>query len=332
MIKASIIIPMYNVAQYLDKCVKSIIAQNLKPGTFEVIMINDDSPDNSLEIATNLSKQYNFISIISQKNKGLGGARNTGIQNAKGDYIIFLDADDWLISNSVENIIKISDKHKLDILEFGAHLVAESGETVNTISRSSNEIIYNGIEYYNTIKYAGSACNKLYSRAFLQTNNLLFLEKIFGEDFEFNTRALFFAKRILAVENVCAAFLQSSNSITRNNDRAKKDKYLIDFTHILSSIRDFRDRYSHTNQSESVSSFFNERLTMVNINAFYLMFKNNYSFNEINKYKKTLKEKKLFYIKYPVAIKKKELFRKVMLKNFFLFRPAQLLKRALNTN
>ena len=83
MIKASIIIPMYNVAQYIEKCVQSVIDQNLKPGTFEVIMVNDDSPDNSLEIATSLSKRYNFITIISQKNKGLGGARNTGIQNIK---------------------------------------------------------------------------------------------------------------------------------------------------------------------------------------------------------------------------------------------------------
>lgn len=323
---------MYNVAHYLEKCVKSVINQNLKSGSFEVIMINDDSPDNSLEVANNLSEQQDFIRVISQKNKGLGGARNTGIKNSKGQYIIFLDADDWLLPNSLNKLIEISDKHELDILEFGADLVAENGETINTLSRSSGSKIYHGIEYYNTIKYAGSACNKLYSRTFLETNKLFFLEKIYGEDFEFNTRALFFTKRILAVENVSVAFLQSSNSITRNNDRGKKDKYLNDFVHILSSIKDFRDRYAQVNQNDSVDSFFNERLTMVNINAFYLMFKNNYSFNEIKKYKETLKKKKLFYIKHPVDIKKKELFRKIILNNFFLFRPIQIIKRTLNIN
>lgn len=330
MVKASIIIPMYNVAKYLEKCVQSIIDQNFKPGTFEIIMVNDESPDNSLEIATTLSKHHNFINIISQRNKGLGGARNTGVQNSKGKYIIFLDADDWLLPNSIKDIITISDKHELDILEFGANLVAESGEIVSTVSKNSNLKIYNGIEYYNCIKYAGSACNKLYSRSFLETNKLVFLEKIYGEDFEFNTRALFFAKKVLAIENVCVAFLQSSNSITRNNDKSKKDKYLNDFIHILVNISNFRDSQSLHNKNKSVTAFFNERLTMVNINAFYFMFKNNYSYKELKKYRATLKKKNIFFIKHKVAIKKKEHFRKFILNNFFVFVITQPLKKYLN--
>lgn len=332
MIKVSIIIPMYNVAHYLENCVNSVIEQNLDSNSFEVIMVNDESPDNSLEVAKNLAELYNFVTIISQKNKGLGGARNTGVKNAKGQYIFFLDADDWLLPNSLRKLINISDKYELDILEFGANLVNENSEVTSSMSTSSNSNIYNGIEYYNTIKYAGSACNKLYSNVFLKTNKLFFLEKIYGEDFEFNTRALFFTKRILAIKDVSVAFLQSSNSITRNNDKSKKDKYLNDYIHILSSIKEFRDSQLKKEQKDSINSFFNERLTMVNINAFYLMFKNNYSFSEIKNYKNTLKEKELFYIKHTVGIKKKELFRKIMLNNFFLFRPALAMKKILNTN
>ncbi|WP_299554770.1 glycosyltransferase family 2 protein [Seonamhaeicola sp.] len=328
MIKVSVIIPMYNVAHYLDRCVNSVIEQNLKPDSFEVLMIDDESPDNSREVANQLSKKFSFIRVFSQKNKGLGGARNTGIQNSKGAYILFLDADDWLLPNSLKDLISTSDEYGLDILEFGANRVAENGNTINTLSISTNRV-YSGIEYYNTIKYSGSACNKLYSRLFLQSNGLLFLEKIYGEDFEFNTRALFHAKKILAIKNVCAAFLQSPNSITRNRDKVKKDKYLNDFVIILSSISNFWKSLSDVQNDEAKTAFFRERLTMVNINAFYQMFKNNYSYDEINNYRKKLKSKDLFYINHPVAIKKKDLFRKVMLKNFFLFRISQPIKRVI---
>ncbi len=329
MIKFSIVIPMYNVAHYLDKCVNSVLDQNLKQGTFEVLMINDESPDNSLDVANRLADKYAFIKVISQKNKGLGGARNTGVSNASGKYIIFLDADDWLIPNSLESLVHICDTRELDILEFGAHLVSENEEILFTVSKNSDSKVYNGIEYYNTIKYSGSACNKMYRRDFLLEYKLVFLEKIYGEDFEFNTRSFYYAQRVLAINQVCAAFLQTSNSITRNNDKKKKDKYLNDFVIILSNISDFWKSVSDKVNDVAVSNFFTERLTMVNINAFYQMFKNNYSYKEIRDYKTKLKDKGLFYVDHSVAIKKKDLFRKIMLKNFFLFGLSQPIKKAI---
>ena len=272
-IDISIIIPMYNVAKYLEKCVASIYEQNFKPNTFEIIMVNDESPDNSLEVANTLALKHDVIKIISQKNKGLGGARNTGIENATGRYLIFLDADDWLMPNTVNEIIEIATKHDLDVLEFGAHRVSEDNTIISSSSKSSHGKTYNGVDYYNNIKYAGSACNKLYSNAFLKTNNLFFLEKIYGEDFEFNTRIFYCAKKVMAVENICASFLNSSNSITRNNDKSMKDKYLNDFILILSSIKTFQEENQQYPPIESTDLFFKERFAMVNINAFYLMFK-----------------------------------------------------------
>lgn len=330
MIKISIIIPMYNVAAYLNTCVTSVLNQNLVNGALEVIMVNDESPDHSLEIAQNLAMQYDFIHVISQKNKGLGGARNTGVNHAKGLYILFLDADDWLVPNTLNQLIDTANNNSLDILEFGANLVNANAHVLTSVSKHSNNKIFDGIHYYNTIKYSGSACNKLYSTQFMHDNKLLFLEKIYGEDFEFNTRAFFKAKKVMAINLIAAEFLQSPNSITRNKSRATKNKYLSDFASILKSIHNSKEQHVKDNSNEAVKIFFNERLTMVTINAFYLMFKNNYSYKEMVNYKNMLVSQNLFFIQFPVAIKKKELFRKYILNNFTIFKITQPIKSLIN--
>ncbi|MDO6759414.1 glycosyltransferase family 2 protein [Tamlana sp. 2_MG-2023] len=316
------VIPMYNVEQYLEKCLNSISSQNLADNTFEVIMVDDESPDNSLEKAKKLASQYPYIKIISQKNKGLGGARNTGIRHAVGKFILFLDADDWLLPSTISKLLQLANKNNLEILEFGANIVSENNEIINSLSMSSHGEIYTGITYYSKIKYGGSACNKLYSIEFLKENKLFFLDKIYGEDFEFNTRAFFYAKRMQAVNNICTAFLQSSNSITRNNSATMKNKYLNDFHVILSSIKSFQALQSKATDPLT-EAFFNERLTLVNINAFYMMFKNKYSYKRIDDYKSKLKKDNLFSVNYPVSHKQKNLFRKIFLKHFLLFRATQ---------
>lgn len=324
--KVSVVIPMYNVAGYLQRCVASVVDQQMNE-TIEILMIDDGSPDDSAEVAKEIASAYPFIKVVSQENKGLGGARNTGVDHATGSYILFLDADDWLVPNTLSKLIEIALHNELDILEFAANMVSEEKEIIGTIRNSSHDEVFTGVAYYNKIKYAGSACNKLYRRQFLVDHQLQFLEKIYGEDFEFNTRSFYHAQKVLAIDTIGAEFLQSMNSITRNTDRAKKDKYANDYIKILDSIQSFKEQYH--NQDEQTIRFFDERLTMVNINAFYLLFKNNYSYKELVNYKKGLQEKGLLYFSYSVATKKKELFRKVMLQNFFLFRFSQPVKKML---
>ena len=106
MTKVSIIIPMYNVENYIEKCVCSAYNQDLKETEFEIIAVDDESPDNSLKLISTLAQKHSNIFVVSQKNRGLGGARNTGIKHAKGDYLLFLDADDFYIENTLKKIIK----------------------------------------------------------------------------------------------------------------------------------------------------------------------------------------------------------------------------------
>ena len=310
MIQLSVIIPMYNVEKYIHKCIYSVVQNNLKSDDFEIIIVDDESPDNSLSIATEIAKEFDNITIISQKNKGLGGARNTGIQNAKGKYVLFLDSDDFYTPNSLETILKIAFDNELEILEFGAIVVDSTNKIISTVAISTENKIFDGIYYWQNFNSINSACNQLYLKEFLISNSILFKEKIYAEDYEFNTRALYFAKKVMATEYIVANFLTSTNSITRNKTDITKEKYRRDLISILEHIKKFESN------NPTDTTFFKERLSLLNVDLFLLMLKNNFSFKEISKTKKELKEKNIFHLDFKLRNFKKNILR-IILHRFF---------------
>ena len=312
--KLSIIIPMYNVEQHLKECVNSVIRQNL-PFEFEIIMVNDGSTDGSLEKATEIGAGIPQIKIISQVNRGLGGARNAGITNAAGQYIIFLDADDRLAESSVAPLLEIADRKEIDVLEFAAKGITTEGETVYHFSNATNTAI-SGIAYYNRVRYMNSACNKIYSLKFLRSNGLLFREQIFIEDFEFNTRVFAAAQRVVATDLLGAYFLQSNNSITRNLDSKKVDKMQDD---IIKVIQITADSYKTGSADVESSSFYRERLGFLNATLFYQLFKRKAPYSEMKQLRSSLIEKGLFFPDFTIHDKGKELFRRILIKNLFLY-------------
>ena len=116
----SIIIPMYNAASSIERCLVSTQRQNIAKTDYEVIVINDGSTDNSLEVANGVASRYSNIQLYSQENGGLSRARNAGLDKAKGDYIFFLDSDDSIAENCLEKIISKCKEHNLDILRICA--------------------------------------------------------------------------------------------------------------------------------------------------------------------------------------------------------------------
>lgn len=117
-IKLSLVIPMYNVELYIEKCLNSCINQDLSSNEYEIIIVNDGSKDTSLSRAEAIARKHNNIKIISQENGGLSSARNTGLKNAKGEYIWFIDSDDWIEPNVLKNLYQIASHNNLDILRF----------------------------------------------------------------------------------------------------------------------------------------------------------------------------------------------------------------------
>lgn len=307
---------MYNVVQHLEQCIFSVFNQQLPESDFEVVMVDDGSPDNSFEVAKRLTLENKNVKVIHQENKGLGGARNTGILNATGDYLLFLDADDRLFPNVLSGLLHITREHDVDILEFGAQGINSSNKILYEIKNTS-EVFFSGFEYYITIRYMHSACNKLYKRNFLMDNTIYFLEKIYIEDFEFNTRCLANARKLKATDLVISQFLQSVNSITRNSDETKRQKMVGD---IILVIKKTDELYRSSVKNRVQSSFYLERLNFLVATLFYQLVKRKTSYSEMKALKIQLKTANLFYVNHRIFDRRKNIFRILFLRNLWLYK------------
>ena len=179
--KISVIIPVYNVEQYLPRCLDSVLAQTFTD--FEVICVNDGSPDNSAAILTEYAQRDNRIRIINQENQGLSGARNTGLKTAQGEYIYFLDSDDCLHPQALEVLYRFITENKADIVscDFSKNDTSIPSFQKIEISDIPFEITDNPL-HFNKKGYTLhiSACTKLYKRSIL--NDLEFIRGIHFED------------------------------------------------------------------------------------------------------------------------------------------------------
>lgn len=224
----SIIIPVYNVQDYLSRCLDSCIQQDISPDDYEIIIVNDGSTDNSLNIAQRYSKKFNNIAIVTQVNKGLSSARNTGLEAANGKYVWFIDSDDWIETNIVKNLLSIVSLNRLDVLCFNLRLVDENNATTPYhISIPEKFDIYSGEEFITKIKVAPAAWAAIFRREFLLENQLLFYEGILHEDMEFTPRAYSLARRISVVSIAVYNYFQRSGSIMKSANFHKKSKDLL---------------------------------------------------------------------------------------------------------
>lgn len=159
--KISIIVPIYNTEKYLRTCIESILNQTYQ--NIEVILVNDDSPDNCGQICENYKIKDDRIVVIHQKNKGLSGARNSGLDVANGDYIGFVDSDDWIGKEMYEVMLNVSLKYDLDIVECG---INNSGFEIEYTNTELNLVFENSIEALQRIIQSSgfSVCRKLYKK------------------------------------------------------------------------------------------------------------------------------------------------------------------------
>ena len=128
----SLIIPIYNVEKYLPQCFESVYAQTYP--NVEVILVNDGSTDNSLDICKRYANRLEW-KLINQDNQGLSAARNSGIDKATGDYIMFLDSDDWLEHDMIEKMVNAAEKYKVDIVETGIKWIYPSSQRIDEVKK-----------------------------------------------------------------------------------------------------------------------------------------------------------------------------------------------------
>ena len=197
MTKLSIIIPIYNVGDYISECLDSILNQSFK--NLEVICVNDGSTDNSLEILNDYKKRDERIVIIDKANEGSGVARNFGLQIARGEYVYFVDGDDLLTENALQLIVDEADKKQTDILIFGAYSYYDGkkkkgGYSADKLPKKYLNKVFSSKEIKRSLfKFPSTAWTKLYRREFLLDNNIKFQEIRAGQD-----QLLFFHSMIKA--------------------------------------------------------------------------------------------------------------------------------------
>ena len=218
MIKLSIIIPVYKTERFVEKCILSCIEQDIQYSEYEVIVINDGSPDNSLSIVEAIAGEYSNIKIVSQKNEGLSAARNKGLELAKGDYVWFIDSDDWIKKNCLSDILDELYISNLDAIVISSVNVSTDGKEIKVRSfyDTLGEKILTGVDLLKMKEFEPNAQFTIYKRDFLLNNNLKFVYGLIHEDSEFTPRAYYFLKKIKAYNKVVYYVFQNPNSITRS--------------------------------------------------------------------------------------------------------------------
>lgn len=203
MSKISVIVPVYNAEKHLSRCIDSILNQTYRD--FELILINDGSKDKSIEILKKYEDIDERIKIIDNSNNGVSKTRNIGVRLAKGDYIQFIDSDDFIDKNMFEYAINIMEQEDADIVMTGFYLDIESKKGIDTklqtfeknISANSKDIARNLIKRLNGT-YINSPVNKLYKKSIIMDNNIFMNEDIdLGEDLIFNLDYMKYCKSVV---------------------------------------------------------------------------------------------------------------------------------------
>lgn len=223
MTKVSVIIPVYNCEDYLERCLDSVINQSLED--IEIICINDGSTDNSAQILEEYKEFYKF-KVITQKNNGLSVARNEGLKAATGEYVAFLDSDDFVDENFYKELYEQISKADADIA--CASIIRENDnkssylvkyENIETVSEIKEKFRLSGCPQYNFV------WNKLYKKSFLEENNLKFIPGVIYEDMWFTPDVLEKANEIVSVPNTAYHYWKHKNTLIKcSNDKSRNDK------------------------------------------------------------------------------------------------------------
>ncbi len=199
----SIIVPVYNAEKYIDRCLHSILNQSYT--NIEIVLINDGSSDNSLKIINEYAKKYSFIKVYSHENKGVGFTRNFGILQAKGEYIVFVDSDDYIDENYVE--ILLNSVKNYDAVFSGYKSITENGEIISVNALDQSE--------WAKYKYTG-ILGKIYKTKYLIQNKIFYPNYKVGEDLYFALLVINKGAKILTIDYCGYNYVQNSKSVTNS--------------------------------------------------------------------------------------------------------------------
>lgn len=221
----SIIVPVYNVEDYLEKCVHSILAQT-EPN-FELLLIDDGSTDRSGEFCDRLAQQDERVRVIHQENRGLGGARNTGIEAATGDYLLFIDSDDTLQPQTLERALTAAKTATAEIAIFGYQTVNEQGDVLSVYPETLPGTVFSPAEKKDVFFLSPCAWNKLYARDLFLRTGIRYPSRVWYEDIRTTLKLYAQTDRVVGVDYIGYNYLQRPGSIM-NSGNLQRNLEIID--------------------------------------------------------------------------------------------------------
>lgn len=231
MIKVSIIVPVYNVEKYLTRCLESLVNQTEKD--IEIIIVNDGSPDNSQEIIDQYTKKYSFIKSYIKENGGLSDARNYGLERAKGQYIMFIDSDDYIEKQMVEKMLQCAQKNKSDIVVCNImdeyEKTGTAKEYFNYIPKETTNIFENKQILFNRF----AAWNKLYNKNLFKSKDMRFEKGKIYEDLRLILKLYIKSEKISYVKDSLYHYIIRPGSIMTSSAMEKNLDIILAFEDII---------------------------------------------------------------------------------------------------
>lgn len=244
--KITIIVPVYNVEKYILRCLTSIVEQNVINTKLECIIVNDCSPDNSMLLVNDFLRDYvgsiQFLIVSHDKNYGLSAARNTGLANATGDYVFYIDSDDWLLPNTLQSLIDELYKNQFVDIVIGNYISKKNNSLF--FPTSTESILLQGsdviLKELFKEKININAWNKLIRRDILISNNIYFIDGILFEDVPWSYDVYHKIDRILVCPQIVSySYEYNVNSIfntAKSNYKKSLDSYIIITNYLLDSL------------------------------------------------------------------------------------------------
>ena len=253
MTKLSIIVPIYNVEQYLQKCVDSLLAQDLPSSEYEIILVDDESPDACSQMCDKYAAVHENIRVIHRENGGLSAARNSGVEIAQGECLMFVDSDDYIEPNVLNGLLAQMERDNLEVLRYRLQYVNPQYEVFNPYKKDPfrgndySEEPTDGVTFLNT--RMNTACYawqfilrrglivKSLTPSLFNSLNTVFTPGIYFEDTDWTPRMLVRAKSVASTEKIVYNYMMREGSITNAVNRGKQKKVLDDKMRLVAEMK-----------------------------------------------------------------------------------------------
>lgn len=298
--KVSIIVPIYNVEKYLRECLDSLVHQDMPLSEYEIILVNDGSRDKSGVIAKEYASRYESVSYYEQENQGQAVARNLGMDKAQGEYVMFVDSDDYLMENVLNNIYATAKKADADICVGKAKVMRKDGTF--TIDSDIKKVTANSITGRDALlngMVLGSVWARVYRKEFLLSTDAQFVPDMKHEDVCFNLSLMPLAKRVFFINDVVYFYRWNEGSTDRNYTDASIYRGLLGDLKIASLAKELSQKYIHDSVLSKYMKRLSSSLVVSNVYSFYTF---NRLLNKSLKHEYICKAKEMSLM--PIAIKK----------------------------